>query len=370
MSLRKLCFFTMLATIIAFVAAGRLNVQIKGFDVPTPNPGPHDPALAPDGSLWYMGRSANRLDRSTWVKAFRAKDEFQPTVFLPVQSKNAKDLGAGKLLVASRGLADPHFAQTVVLLVHYDAEGVVGLILNRRTDVPLSRVLEGIKAAKHLSDPVYLGGPVEPALLALLRSPAKAEGAQHIFGPVYMISSKALLEQTISARPDPGGFHVYLGYAGWTTDQLRKEVELGAWFIFQGDAGTIFDSDPDSLWSQMIQKTELKFAGSGPADADRPRVAEVNPTASRIRLADAALFCALRNPLRFERAHQPRNNHLLENDGIGPDFDLPPQVTALRIDPGGLRRIAFVKEQINVVDRHLGVENPGKNEHGRHGLAE
>ena len=278
MSLHKLCFFTMLASIIAFVAVGRLNVQIKGFDVPTPDSRPHDPALARDGPLWYMGPPANRLGRSNWVKAFRAKNEIRPTVFLPVQSKNAKDLGAGKLLVASRGLADPHFAKTVVLLVRYDAEGVVGLILNRRTDVPLSRVLEGIKAAKDRSDPVYLGGPVEPTVFALLQSPAKVEGAQHIFGAVYMISTKTLFEQTISARPDPSGFHVYLGSAGWTNDQLRKELELGAWFIFQADAGTVLDSDPDSLWSQMIQKTELKLAGSGPAPADRPTAADSTTT--------------------------------------------------------------------------------------------
>jgi len=258
MSLHKLCFFTTLATIIAFFAVGRLN----------------------DGSLRYLGPPANSLGRSDWVRAVRAKDEIGPTVFLPVQSKNAKDLGAGKLLVASRGLADPHFAKTVVLLVHCDGEGAVGLILNRRTDIPLSRVLEGLKAAEHLSDPVYLGGPVDaPSVFAMLQSTAKVEGGQHIFDAVYLISTKTLLEQTISTRPDPSGFHVYLGYAGWTKSQLQKELELGAWFIFPADAGTVFDSDPDSLWPQMIQKTELKFAGSGPADADRPRAARSTPTA-------------------------------------------------------------------------------------------
>ena len=81
--------------------------------------------------------------------------------------------------MASRDLGDPNFAETVILLVHYDEEGVVGLILNRRTDVPLSRVLKGIKAAKDRSDLVYLGGPVEiPSVFALLQSPAKVEGAE------------------------------------------------------------------------------------------------------------------------------------------------------------------------------------------------
>ena len=179
MSVRKLRFLTMLATIAAFVAMERSNVQIKGFD--KPNSRQHDPALAPHPSLWYMRQPANPLSRQT--------------ILLPIQSKNAKDLGAGKLLVASRGLTDPNFAKTVILLVHYDAEGVVGLMLNRRTDVPLSRVLEGLKAAKNRSDPVYLGGPVEtPAVFALLQSPAKVEGPEHIFGSVYLISTKTLFE--------------------------------------------------------------------------------------------------------------------------------------------------------------------------------
>jgi putative transcriptional regulator len=207
------------------------------------------------------------LPASRRVEAAHEKREIPPAVFRPVQSKNVKDLGVAKLLVASRELGDPNFAETVVLLVHYDAEGAVGLILNRRTDVPLSRVFDGLKAAKDRSDPVYLGGPVgAPAAFALLKSPAKHEVAERIFGEVYLISSKALFEQTIATRPDPGAFHVYLGYAGWSSDQLRKEVELGAWFIFPADAATVFDSDPDSLWSQMIRKTELKLAGNEPPD--------------------------------------------------------------------------------------------------------
>jgi putative transcriptional regulator len=200
---------------------------------------------------------------------FSVKSEVSPTRFLPVRSRNLEDLGAGKVLVASRDLGDPPFAQTVVLLVHQDAQGVVGLILNRRTNVPLSRVLKDLKAAKDRSDPVYLGGPLEaPTVFGLLKSPSKIEGAETVLGGVYLISAKNLFEQTISTRPDPAVFHVYLGYAGWTNEQLRREVELGAWFIFPANARTVFDSDPDSLWPQMIRKTELKLAGSEPANAD------------------------------------------------------------------------------------------------------
>jgi virginiamycin B lyase len=42
---------------------GTLDVQIREFEVPTPKSRPHDPALAPYGSLWYTGQGANKLGR-------------------------------------------------------------------------------------------------------------------------------------------------------------------------------------------------------------------------------------------------------------------------------------------------------------------
>ena len=261
--MHKLRFFTMLAMIIAWAAVGGSNRRVNEFDIAKPNTRPHDWALAADAQLWYASKPTNEADPSL-INALRAVNEMPAAALLPIQSRNTKDLGAGKLLVASRDLGDPHFAETVILLVHYDAQGVVGLILNRRTDFPLSHVLTDLKTAKDRTDPVYLGGPVEPpAVFALFKSPTKVEGAEHVFGGVYLITAKNLFEQTISTRPDPGIFHVYLGYAGWTIDQLRKEVEVGAWFIFPADAKTVFDADPDSLWPQMIRKTELKVAENG-----------------------------------------------------------------------------------------------------------
>jgi len=63
MSLRKLFLFTLAAAIAAFGAVGTLTVQIKEYEVPTPESRPHDPAFAPDGSLWYTGQGANKLGR-------------------------------------------------------------------------------------------------------------------------------------------------------------------------------------------------------------------------------------------------------------------------------------------------------------------
>ena len=63
MSLSKLCMFTLAVILSGFAAVETLSVQIMEYEVPTPNSRPHDPAVAPDGSLWYTGQAANKLGR-------------------------------------------------------------------------------------------------------------------------------------------------------------------------------------------------------------------------------------------------------------------------------------------------------------------
>jgi len=177
------------------------------------------------------------------------------------QSTQVNQLGPGKLLVARRDLPDPNFGETVVLLVQYSQEGAMGLIINRRTTIPVARVFSELAKAKDRSDLAYLGGPVgRTGVLALLRSRAPKEDVKAIFADVYLIANKAVLEKTVEAAVDARALRVYLGYAGWAAGQLRREVELGAWYIFPADAGLVFHNDPDSIWTQMVEKTELRLA--------------------------------------------------------------------------------------------------------------
>ncbi|HTK13850.1 MAG TPA: SMP-30/gluconolactonase/LRE family protein [Xanthobacteraceae bacterium] len=43
--------------------AGPVKVNIHLWDVPTPGSRPHDPAVAPDGAIWWSGQTANTLGR-------------------------------------------------------------------------------------------------------------------------------------------------------------------------------------------------------------------------------------------------------------------------------------------------------------------
>ena len=106
---------------------------------------------------------------------------------------------------------------------------------------------------------MFAGGPVElTSVMALAQlAEAPAEGGR-VFNDIYLVNTEAPL---VKAMGTPGGkFRVFLGYAGWTAAQLRHETELGSWFIFPADAGMVFDPDPGSLWTRLIERAESRFA--------------------------------------------------------------------------------------------------------------
>jgi putative transcriptional regulator len=190
-----------------------------------------------------------------------ASEEFaqlRPGLAPPSQ---VKALAAGKLLVASRGLRDPNFAERVVLLTDYDKNGAAGLVINVRTDVRLSRAFEHLSLGANAMQTVFAGGPVSPAsAVVLMRSRPGMTGVRTVAPGVDVISTRERLEQTLTSETEPDRFRVYLGRAGWGPGQLEREAQLGAWHVFAADVDSVFDLEPATLWRRLIRRTELQMA--------------------------------------------------------------------------------------------------------------
>ena len=185
---------------------------------------------------------------------------------LPAQSKRSEDLAVGKLLVTPRDAPDPSFAESVILLVQYDHESAVGLMINRRTTIALSRALHNLKGAGQRSDPVYIGGPVETGTaMALFRSNAKPDSGARVLEKIYLIPSQPALESALAGGKNADDLRVYMGYCGWGPGQLDNEMRVGAWYILEGNAGLVFDPNPDTMWSRLIARTESRVALARPA---------------------------------------------------------------------------------------------------------
>jgi putative transcriptional regulator len=162
----------------------------------------------------------------------------------------------GVLLVASPSLDDPNFRQAVVLIVDHGPEGTLGLILNRSTNVPLSKALPDITALKGTSYRLFAGGPVEPTrLLLLFRLKEPPADARSVFDGVY-VGGTRVLERIITQAKPTETFRAFAGYAGWAPGQLAFEMLQGGWAILPPDSTGIFDIDPAKLWQDCISRLQ------------------------------------------------------------------------------------------------------------------
>ena len=160
----------------------------------------------------------------------------------------------GVLLIAKPGLADPNFAQTVVLASQTPDGSTVGVILNRPTQ------------AKHekTGATLFFGGPVmREVLVALFSSERAPEAAAfHVLKGTYLSlhprNLEKLFEDAAAARAKQ--YRVFTGFAGWAPGQLEAELARDDWFVLPASAGIVFRSDTSGMWEELVRKARGRVA--------------------------------------------------------------------------------------------------------------
>lgn len=166
----------------------------------------------------------------------------------------------GQLLVARDELRDPRFFHSVVYVVHHDAGGAMGLIVNRPMGkAPLSELLEqaGLEGTGVTGEiRVHFGGPVEPQRgFVLHTADYKSEGTE-VVGNGIAVTVRAEILRAIGDGTGPRRSLFALGYAGWASGQLEAEIEAGAWEIVSADEALLFDDNTDTKWERgMARRT-------------------------------------------------------------------------------------------------------------------
>jgi len=170
---------------------------------------------------------------------------------------------AGRLLLAHPAMRDPNFARTIVLVSAHNADGALGVVLNR----PLGRQLGELSGDFVLTPlagvPLYRGGPVQPEQLILTAWQFDDdEGAFQLHFGIEPGKALELLEQ--------GGVTVrgFLGYSGWGKGQLENEMAHNTWVVSPVDGDALGRNDGVALWRAMLGSLapELKLLADEPED--------------------------------------------------------------------------------------------------------
>lgn len=164
----------------------------------------------------------------------------------------------GQLLVAMPGMKDPNFMQSVTLICLHNTEMAVGLTINRPTNLTLHELFSHLSLTPGtpsdiLEQPVYQGGPVQTERGFILHSPdCTGESTQPINEGLSMSSSRDILD-AIAQGKGPRQFLVALGYAGWESGQLEREIGENAWLSTPADPNLIFNLPAEQRWQAAAQ---------------------------------------------------------------------------------------------------------------------
>ena len=151
------------------------------------------------------------------------------------------------LLIATPELPEP-FARAVVLLIRHNAEGALGLILNRRTDALLQETWPQASQSPCLrEEPIFLGGPCEGPLVALHAQEFLLE--VEVLPGLYFCAGKDKLERLVSQEDGPPA-KFFAGYSGWNAGQLEAEIARGSWSVMPAKPEHVFGPE-DELWSRV-----------------------------------------------------------------------------------------------------------------------
>ena len=165
---------------------------------------------------------------------------------------------SGKLLVATGEVQGELFANTVVLLLHYDETGAFGLVVNRPTDVQPVEVLGDDEAIADYRGTLFWGGPVHmDSLRALQLTDSPHVEAEKIIESVYLVSYEEALEE---GPADTSRLRLFIGYAGWAPGQLDSEMARGSWRVLPASSELVFDADPQTLWKRLAPAQEQRAA--------------------------------------------------------------------------------------------------------------
>lgn len=161
---------------------------------------------------------------------------------------------AGRLLVATPGLGDPNFRRTVVLLLRHDDDGALGVVLNRPVPVSTGDALPAWADAVTPPATLFQGGPVglDGALGVVTLVPGGGGVVvDRLAGPFGLVDLDA---DPADGLPGVTGVRVFVGYAGWSADQLEAEVAAGDWYVLDARPGDVTTPEPDLLWRRVLRR--------------------------------------------------------------------------------------------------------------------
>lgn len=166
----------------------------------------------------------------------------------------------GRILISEPFMQDLYFQRSVILLVEHNAHNSMGFVLNKRTNLTVNSFFPELS---HLPEiPVYLGGPVGANHLFFVHILGRRipNGIQLDKNLYFDGDFEAVKRYLLEGNPVEGAIKFFLGYAGWTENQLYTEILNNSWLVSSSVAKAILLANNDAFWKESVEALGSPYA--------------------------------------------------------------------------------------------------------------
>ena len=155
---------------------------------------------------------------------------------------------ANHFLIAMPAMQDPIFGGTVVYVCEHNENGVLGVVINKPTDMTMEVLFDRIDLklaagsdAPIITEPIMFGGPVQDDRGFVLHTPgARYSSSLTVTDEIAFTTSIDVLE-AVAKGDGPERLLVSIGYSGWSPGQLEDEIGRNGWLTVGASADILFD---------------------------------------------------------------------------------------------------------------------------------
>jgi putative transcriptional regulator len=177
---------------------------------------------------------------------------------LKIKTNNIKP-ARGKILISEPFLLDYFFKRSVILLAEHNEEGTFGVIVNKPIKARFNDI---VKDFPEFNSKIFLGGPVQGDSLFFIHTLGdQVENSLEILPGIYWGGDIERIRELIElSLIKPSQIRFFIGYSGWSPNQLDEELERNSWVVSSATADDLLRTTPSMLWTRSLRRLGNDYA--------------------------------------------------------------------------------------------------------------
>lgn len=171
---------------------------------------------------------------------------------------NDKVAEGGRVLISEPFLSDQYFRRSVVYLTEHSETGSLGFVLNKSLDMNIADVIDEFPQVEF---PVSLGGPVSTNTVHYLHTLGDAiPESVHIREGIFWGGDFDVMRDLVRGGiANNENLRFFLGYSGWSEDQLKGELDMNAWLVGEIPADLVMKGGSTEFWTNILEGLDERY---------------------------------------------------------------------------------------------------------------